>query len=124
VLKYITRLSEKVAKRLQKKSLRGKTVQIKVRWSDFTTITRQSTLNQSTNQYKVIQQEAATLLDQVWQEGRLIRLVGVGVHNIDSKAHQLGLWDNGVVKDIQLQKALKDIKEKYGENVISKGIKK
>jgi DNA polymerase-4 len=124
VLKYITRLSEKVAHRLQKKNLRGKTVQIKVRWSDFTTITRQSTLNQSTNQYKVIQWEAATLLDQVWQEGRLIRLVGVGVHNLDSKAQQLGLWDTGVVKDIQLQKALQDLKEKYGENVISKGIKK
>jgi len=124
VLKYMTRLSEKVAQRLQKNNLRGKTVQIKVRWSDFTTITRQSTLNQSTNQPKVIQQEAATLLNQVWQEGRLIRLVGVGVHNLDSKTQQLGLWDNGVVKDIQLQKALQDLKEKYGENVISKGIKK
>ncbi|MFV1949672.1 MAG: DNA polymerase IV, partial [Anaerolineales bacterium] len=103
---------------------RGKTVQIKIRWSDFTTITRQSTLNQSTNQYKVIQQEAATLLSQVWQEGRLIRLVGVGVHNLDSKVQQLGLWDTRMVKDIQLQKALQDLKKKYGENVISKGIKK
>ena len=124
VLKYITRLSEKVAQRLQKNNLRGKTVQIKVRWSDFTTITRQSTLNQSTNEYKVIQREAAKLLDQVWQEDRLIRLVGVGVHNLDSKAQQLGLWDTGVVKDIQLQEALNKIKKKYGENVISKGINK
>ena len=124
VQRYITTLSEKVSQRLQKKDLRGKTIQIKVRWSDFTTITRQSTLSQSTNDFKVIQKEAADLLDQVWQEGRLIRLVGVGVHNLDSKAHQLGLWDTGAVKDIQLQEALEKIKGKYGENVISRGIKK
>lgn len=122
--KYINRLAEKVAQRLQKKNLRGKTVQIKVRWSDFSTITRQITLNESTNEYQFIQAAAAKLLDQVWQEGRLIRLVGVGVHNLDSKAHQLGLWDTRVVKDIQLEEALSKIKEKYGENVISKGINK
>jgi len=124
VQRYISTLSEKVSQRLQKKDLRGKTVQIKVRWSDFTTITRQSTLSQSTNEFKVIQKEAACLLDQVWQDGRFIRLVGVGVHNLDSKAQQLGLWDKGAVKDIQLKEALEKIKGKYGENVISRGIKK
>ena len=124
VQKYITRLSEQVAKRLQKKSLRGKTVQIKLRWSDFTTLTRQSTLPQTTNKFKVIQQTAADLLDQVWQEGRKVRLVGVGVHNLDTNAHQLGLWDTGVQKDIKLQESLKALRGKYGENVISKGIKK
>lgn len=124
VLSYITSLSERVSERLQKKNLRGKTVQIKVRWSDFTTITRQTTLSQSINDFKIIQNQASDLLDQVWQEGRLIRLIGVGVHNLDSKAQQLGLWDTGVVKDIQLQDALKELKDKYGENVISRGIKK
>lgn len=123
VQEYITRLSEKVSQRLQKSSLRGRTVQLKLRWSDFTTITRQSTLPQSTNEAQAIQHEASQLLQQVWQEGRLIRLVGVGVHNLDSKAQQLGLWDTGVVKDLQLQEALKELKEKYGENVISRGVK-
>jgi DNA polymerase-4 len=123
VLNYLTTLSEKVSQRLQKKNLRGKTIQIKVRWSDFTTITRQSTLNQSTNEFKIIQKEAAKLLDQVWQEGRLIRLVGVGVHNLDDKAQQLGLWDTNAKKDIQLQEALEKIREKYGKNMISRGLK-
>jgi DNA polymerase-4 len=121
---YITMLSEKVSQRLQKQNLRGKTIQIKIRWSDFTTITRQNTLNLATNEFRVIQSEAVKLLDQVWKEGGLIRLVGVGVHNLDSKAHQLGLWDSGNVADIHLQEAIDKIKEKYGENVISRGIKK
>ena len=124
VQKYIDRLSEQVAKRLQNKSLRGKTVQIKLRWSDFTTLTRQSTLAQTTNEFKVIQHTATELLDQVWEEGRKVRLVGVGVHNLDTNAHQLGLWDTGMQKDIKLQETLKEIRGKYGENVISRGIKK
>ena len=124
VQKHIDRLSEQVAKRLQKKSLRGKTVQIKLRWSDFTTLTRQSTLSQTTNEYKVIQQTASALLNQVWEEGRKVRLVGVGVHNLDTNAHQLGLWDTNMQKDIKLQETLKELRGKYGENVISRGIKK
>jgi DNA polymerase-4 len=124
VEQYITTLSEKVSQRLNKKNLRGKTIQIKVRWSDFTTITRQSTLNSATNEFREIQAEAINLLDQVWEEGRLIRLVGVGVHKLDERAQQLGLWDSGLEKDAQLQEALKKINEKYGENVISRGINK
>jgi hypothetical protein len=54
----------------------------------------------------------------------MIRLVGVGVHNLDTEAHQLGLWDREAIKDIKLQETLKSLKEKYGENVISRGINK
>ena len=124
VLKYINRLAEQVSKRLIKKNLRGKTVQIKMRWSDFTTLTRQTTLTQATNDFQIIKKNAEELLNQVWQEGRKVRLVGVGVHNLDTNAHQLGLWDTNYQKDIKLHETLKNLKGKYGENVISRGIKK
>jgi len=124
VLKHINKLSDQISKRLIKKDLRGKTIQIKLRWSDFTTLTRQTTLPQTTNEYRVIQKTSEELLNQVWQEGRRVRLIGVGVHNLDTDAHQLGLWDTDYQRDIKLQETLKEIKEKYGENVISKGIKK
>ena len=122
LLDFINRLSRKVSSRLQKKNLRGKTIQIKLRWSDFTTLTRQTTLSQSTNDYEAIQKTAAELLDQVWEEGRRARLIGVGVHNLDAEAQQLGLWDSGVQKDIKLQETLHNLREKYGENVISRGL--
>jgi DNA polymerase-4 len=124
LVQQINSLSEQVSKRLGKKNLRGKTVQIKVRWSDFTTLTRQTTLPQSTNEFQLIRVTALDLLDQVWEEGRTVRLIGVGVHNLDTEAHQLGLWDTDYQKDLKLQETLKDIKGKYGENVISRGIKK
>ena len=124
VLEHINKLADQVSKRLVKKDLRGKTIQIKLRWSDFTTLTRQTTLPQTTNKYKLIQKIAEELLNQVWQEGRKVRLIGVGVHNLDTNSHQLGLWDTDYQKNIKLQETLKDIKGKYGENVISRGIKK
>ena len=124
VQRYLDSLAEKVSKRLKKKNLRGKTVQIKIRWSDFTTLTRQSTLPKSTNDLAVIQRTAGALLDQVWEVGRSVRLVGVGISKLDSEAHQLSLWDTDQKKDFQLEEALKEIRGKYGENVISRGIKK
>jgi len=124
VLKSINKLSKKVAQRLVSKNLRGRTIQIKLRWSDFTTLTRQKTLSKTTNDAGTIQRTASSLLDQVWEEGRLVRLVGVGVSNLDTEAQQLGLWDPEVKKDLQLQQALKDLRERFGEDVIVRGLRK
>ena len=124
VLKSINKLSKKVAQRLGAKNLKGKTIQIKLRWSDFTTLTRQKTLPKTTNDTSAIQRTASSLLDQVWEEGRLVRLVGVGVSNLDTEAQQLGLWDPEVKKDLQLEQALKDLRERFGEDVIARGINK
>ena len=122
LLEHINKLSRQVSSRLQKKNLRGKTIQIKIRWSDFTTLTRQTTLHQTINDFETIYRTAADLLELVWEEGRRVRLIGVGVHNLDTHAHQLGLWDTGVQKDLKLQETLRELQEKYGENVISRGI--
>lgn len=122
LLEHIQKLSAQVSNRLQKKNLRGKTVQIKIRWSDFTTLTRQTTLPQSTNAYDLIFKTAQELLDHVWEEGRMVRLIGVGVHKLDTHAHQLGLWDTETQKDLKIQQTLQELQEKYGENVISRGI--
>jgi len=124
VLKSINKLSKKVAQRLVSKNLRGRTIQIKLRWSDFTTLTRQKTLPKTTNDAGNIQRTASSLLDQVWEEGRLVRLVGVGVSNLDTEAQQLGLWDPEVKKDLQLEQALKDLRERFGEDVIARGLRK
>jgi len=124
VLKSINKLSKKVAQRLGSKNLKGKTIQIKLRWSDFTTLTRQKTLPKTTNDTSAIQRTASSLLDQVWEEGRLVRLIGVGVSNLDTEAQQLGLWDPEVKKDLQLEQALKDLRERFGEDVIARGINK
>jgi len=122
LFEQIRALSSKVSRRLKKGNLRGRTVQLKLRWKDFTTLTRQTTLPHSTNDLDEIRNAAYELLDQVWEEGNLVRLIGIGVHNLDTQGHQLGLWDTEVQKDLKLEKTLQELREKYGENVISRGL--
>ena len=62
ILKTVRRLSDQVGRRLRRASLAGTTIQIKLRWSDFTTITRQSTLPSATNLDQEIFNTAKTCL--------------------------------------------------------------
>ncbi|MBV9868892.1 MAG: DNA polymerase IV [Abitibacteriaceae bacterium] len=85
-------LVEDVAGTLQRRHLQGTTVKLKLRWSDFTTPTRQATLPVPTDASEVIRTMATQLLRQLWMEGQTVRLMGVGVSGI-SPIQQLTLWD-------------------------------
>jgi len=89
LLKCLTDLSEKVAARLQQKELFAHTVFIKVRYSDFTTFTRQRRLLRPTNSIGMINKIARELLLQVWDGRRPLRLLGVGGRKFDSGGNQL-----------------------------------
>lgn len=122
LLAHLSRLSKKVSSRLEKKDYQGRTIQIKLRWSDFTTITRQTTLPQPTSAGDTIYQTSVNLLEQVWEPGRMVRLIGVGVHNLDAAAKQLSLFDPDLAERQKLDETLKKLREKYGEDVISRGL--
>jgi DNA polymerase-4 len=124
LIKRMSSLSRKVSSRLQKKGLKGKTIQIKLRWSDFTTITRQKTLPELTDEEATIQKTAQELLEQVWLEGSWVRLIGIGVNNLESGEKQLSLWDPRVVEDQRLEEALQLLRKKYGDDVITRGAAK
>ena len=66
---------------LQKKGLVARTVTIKVRFDDFTTITR-SDSRAPTNNPDEIQERAVRLIDKTEAGKRPVRLLGAGVHNI------------------------------------------
>lgn len=117
----INRLAGKVSRRLQNKHLQGRTIQIKLRWSDFSTLTRQITLERSIQDAKPIAKHSRELFSQVWEEGRKVRLIGVGVSGLDSPDRQLQLWDPRVEKDLKLQETLNDLKKKFGEGSIQQG---
>ena len=75
----VERLSGNVAASLNRKRLTGRTVTVKMRLSDFTTFTRQTTLSESTNDGDAILATAWTLLEREMTPGRAFRLLGVGV---------------------------------------------
>lgn len=90
---FILKLSEEVSNVLREKKLRGKTVKIKVRFSDFTTITRQTSLDIPTSSTQTIRNLAIKLFKERIPRNQAIRLVGVGVSNVkDIKENQLYLF--------------------------------
>jgi DNA polymerase-4 len=125
LLNSFQRLSSLVSKRLIKKHLQATTIRIKLRWSDFTTITRQATINQPTNNGQAIYEIAEFLFRKEWKSGQAVRLIGVGVSGLTPE--QLNLWnyqDRNVESKIdeQLSSAITDLREKFGDQVLTWGL--
>ena len=118
----IKQLSEKVAMRLRRKNLSGKTVKIKIRWPNFETHTRQLTLPQPTNQDSIIYQSACRLFYEEWTVGKSVRLIGVGITNLTSEIQQLSLFNNSFQREKKLLIAIDELRERFGEKTIRKGI--
>lgn len=119
--KTLREQSIEVAKQLRRNDLAGKTVKIKIRWPDFTTITRQLTLPTSTDNENEIIKAALKLLHTVRKPNQAVRLLGVGVSGIGAPVRQLSLWDAGDEKSRKLQEVVDELQEKYGKDVIHKG---
>lgn len=87
----LRKLSKGVARRLKRSELAAGTVAIKLRYADFTTLTRQMTLAVPTDDEGVIYRAALVLLQRVWQRGRPVRLLGVAGRHLVPPAGQLPL---------------------------------
>jgi DNA polymerase IV len=91
--KTLHEMSAEVGKQLRRNNLAGKTIKLKLRWPDFTTLTRQATLNNPTDQDDEIERVALELLRAVRKPNQAVRLIGVGVTGLGQPVRQLGLWD-------------------------------
>jgi DNA polymerase-4 len=119
--KTLREQSKEVARQLRKNDLAGKTVKLKIRWSDFTTLTRQTTLPTSTDNDDEIFRTAVKLMKTVRKPNQAVRLIGVGVSGIGAPVRQLSLWDAGSEKSRKLQEVVDQLQEKYGRDVIHRG---
>jgi DNA polymerase-4 len=120
--KKLLSLSESVARQLRKGGLRGRTVKLKLRYSDFKTLTRQVTMEAPTDLEQVIFDQAAKLLDKAWDRRKKVRLIGVGVTKFETEERQLSLFedaDEGKGEKLRrLSQAVDGIREKYGDEAI------
>jgi len=114
-------LSAEVGQRLRRAGLAGATVRIKLRWPDFTSLTRQVTLPQPVDQDEQIYALALELLGKVRRKGQAVRLIGVGVSGLGAPLRQMELWGAQAEKSRRLQSALDDIHEKFGDQSIQRG---
>jgi DNA polymerase-4 len=94
----LDRIAEHVARRLAKSGSRTRTVVLKLRYADFTTITRQSSRDEPTDDVEAIKASAHALLDKTAKREDTFRLLGIHCTNLDDRgdgeAGQMRLWDD------------------------------
>lgn len=117
-------LVDDVARRLRKNKLRGKTIQLKIRYDDFSTFTRSMTVAQPTDLTREIEESALLLLDQKLPDRPLsIRLIGVGVTGFQSGSQQQkSLFDEEDQQKFSRLDQVKDqIASRFGSDSIIRG---
>ena len=114
--------AEKVGADLRDLGKQAKCISIKVRYADFTTITRQCTLPQPTDLDQTIFQTGNELLQKAVADNRLaIRLIGIGVSNLSEPGMQLSLMNGTEQRLEKLNRAVDRIRDKYGFTAIQTG---
>jgi DNA polymerase-4 len=119
----LLRLSDQVARRLRKKSLQARLICIKIRYSNFRTHTKQTKLEGYTDDPDTIFEISKSLLSQFDLRRAKIRLIGVSAGNLvhTKESYQPGLFYNsGFGERADLTRVLDDLRNRYGENVISR----
>lgn len=115
-------MTEKVSERLHNKKLKGKTIFIKIRYSNFKTYTRRKTIKNYVSSTDLIYDTAKKLLLKNNLLNKPIRLLGVGVSNLSSKQkQQLSLFEKNNEEE-KLDKTIFEIKNKFGSKSLRRGI--
>ncbi|MEN6626365.1 MAG: DNA polymerase IV [Candidatus Sumerlaeia bacterium] len=116
-------LADQVARRMRRQGYRARTVHLKARYPDFTTVTRALTLNAPTASTVAIRRAARELFEQkLGRGGRALRLIGVGVTGLVAEDEgQMELFRETETKAENVDKLLDKINEKYGDDSIRRG---
>lgn len=116
----LARLSEMVGRRLREHNLHARTVQLKLRYTDFSTITRAHSLDHGTQLDTVIFEQARALFRANRTPGSTIRLLGVQVSGLKAVAGQMDLLEGE--RAARWRKALSTIdhlRDKFGEDSVA-----
>lgn len=90
----ISKNAQRVVDTLQRNHKVGRTIVLKVRYSDFSTLTKRITLDDVTNDFEVIDQVAKTIYDSLDESKLGVRLLGVTVTGLEDNIQPLNLFDN------------------------------
>jgi DNA polymerase-4 len=127
---WMMELTDQVARRLRRHERQGKTVQIKVRFSDFRTITRSRTLSHPTDVTQELWNAAGELLSQALPPGnhgrrRDVRLLGMGVSGFaDHRPVQAMLFDDPdqqqLAKLKELDRVTDAVRQRFGAAALAR----
>jgi DNA polymerase-4 len=116
----LARLSEMVGRRLREYGLYARTIQLKLRYSDFTTITRAHSVERATQLDTELFNEARALFRANWKAGAKVRLLGVQTSGFGEQDDQLGLLEEDKHERWKLALAAADkLRDKFGDSAVS-----
>ncbi len=108
----------RVGRRLRRAGLRARTVQLKVKLSDFTLFTRRRTLESATDDGQRLYREAVKLLVRL-RLSSAVRLTGVSAQELVGDRSQLGLFAEPEARTDRLNAALDAIAARYGQGAVT-----
>ena len=119
--KYLFKLTAKVAQLLRKEDWQTSTVSIKLRYSDFSTITRAKTLSDPTDDDKIIFDAALKLFRNAYNRRVGIRLIGVHLSKLEHLSQQEALFESEEMIRKKMLRAVMKIRDKFGYKSIQIG---
>jgi DNA polymerase-4 len=115
----LMRLSEMVGRRLRESNLHTRTIQLKLRYKDFTTITRAHTLPAPTQLDTEIFEQIRALFRKNWKKGMQVRLLGVQTSSFESQPEQISLLEDSRQRRWKDALAAADrLRDKFGESSV------
>jgi DNA polymerase-4 len=116
----LMRLSEMVGRRLRESNFHARTIQLKLRYKDFTTITRAHSLPAPTQLDTEIFEQIRQLFRKNWKQGAAIRLLGVHASSFEAQDGQINLLDGTRQKRWKDALAAADrLRDKFGESSVT-----
>jgi len=120
---YLWDLCEKLSRRMKQKNFLGRVITLKLKTANFKTITRRVTLenpsNLATTAYK-----SGTILLRNAANAQNFRLIGIGFSDLSHDGHSIGqsnLFDEGHVRTQAREKAIDQLRDKFGDGIIGAG---
>ncbi len=112
--RILLELSTEIIYRLIREEKKSKTVAIKIRYSDFTTHTVQKSLKHWITSSEELYKTAKELFNSKWQQGKPIRLLGVGLYNVENRNSEIQteLFDDNYTKKRKIEETVVRLKEK------------
>jgi DNA polymerase-4 len=116
----LARLTEMVCRRLREHQLHARKVQLKLRYSDFTTLTRGLTLERATQLDAEVLEMVRGLFAAHWQKGRAVRLLGVQTSALEASSAQMELLAAAQQTRQKLaMQAVDALRDRFGESAVS-----
>jgi DNA polymerase IV len=112
----LVRMTEKIAFDLRNNNKLTGCITIKIRYSDFQTLTMQSTIPYSANDH-VLLQHAKEIFTKLYDKRIPVRLIGVRFTNLINGSYQINLFEDSQ-EQIHLYQAIDSVKRQFGENLL------